>query len=384
MFDKFPFILDGATGTELQKLGMPAGTCSEKWVLENPEALKTIQRAYIDAGSDAVYAATFGANRHSLRAHGVTDSVPDVCRRLVDISREAAAGRALVIGDMAPTGLQLFPVGSITFDGLADIYAEQASALHNAGVDFFGIETQMSLGEARAAVTAVRSVSDRPVIASFSCGPGGMTLFGGDLCSALVSLQELGVSAFGINCCGDLDIIIAQLARMRRYSAIPLISKPNAGIPDISGDGSIVYHMTPQELAGSVPLMAANGARLFGGCCGTTSEHIAAIKQALSADAPPELSPVSAWVCASEYRLVEISGSTEFAELEITEDLSDDAVDALADGADVIKLTLRDDRDVAMIAETQYAIRLPLCISCDDRGLLDIFRRVYNGKALIL
>ena len=136
------FLLDGATGTELQKRGLSKGVCPEKWVLENPDALRDVQRRYAAAGSNAVYAPTFGANRASLKSHGFSTDIRSLCRDLVSLSRESVPDNVLVAGDIAPTGLQLMPFGTATFDDLVDIFTEQAAALDEAGVDFFGIETQ--------------------------------------------------------------------------------------------------------------------------------------------------------------------------------------------------------------------------------------------------
>ena len=232
-FKTLPIILDGATGTQLMKLGMPAGISAEKWILEKPDSIKKIQRAYVENGSQAVYAPTFETNRVGIKKHGMNESVKDLCLKLVTLSKEAVDGRALVGGDIAPTGLQLFPMGTTGFDELVDIYTEQAQALEEAGVDFFGVETQMSLAEARAAVIAIKSVSDKPIAVSFSCGSTGRTLFGGDLTAGLLSLSEMGIDAYGINCNGDLKLISSLLADMKIYSNLPLIAKPNAGLPEL-------------------------------------------------------------------------------------------------------------------------------------------------------
>jgi 5-methyltetrahydrofolate--homocysteine methyltransferase len=279
-FAPLPLILDGATGTQLQKFGMPPGGCTERWILDNPEVIISIQRAYVEAGSGAVYAPTFGANRVALGKYGLGDSVREYCPRLVELSRRAVSGRALVGGDMSPTGLMPAPYGTSSPEELEDIFREQATALEEAGVDFFGLETQMYLEEARAAVAAVKSVSKKPILVSFTCTPTGKSLWGEDLVSVMEHLQGMGVDAFGINCCGDLDLLADILAEMKTHARLPLIAKPNAGIPDMIG-GRTVYHMSPEDLAEYVPKFVANGAAILGGCCGTHEGHIAAIREAL-------------------------------------------------------------------------------------------------------
>ena len=276
-----PLILDGATGTEMLKRGMPSGSCTDLWILEHPEAILELQRAYVQAGSQVVYAPTFSANRPSLKRHKADISVYDLCARLVALSREASGGKALVAGDIAPCGLQPEPVGDASFDELVSVFRETAQALCDAGVDLFAVETQISLAEARAAATAVRQISDKPLFVTFTCGPTGRSLWGDDLAEAAGEMQKLGADAFGINCCGDLELIERLLPQIREKCTLPLIVKPNAGHPEMR-DGKSVYAMTPQTLGDSIPRFSGAGAAIFGGCCGTTPEHIAAIRAALS------------------------------------------------------------------------------------------------------
>ena len=169
MILELPILLDGATGTELQKRGFSGDGCAEAWTLAHPEAIVELQRAYVQNGSQIVYSPTFGANRVKLESHGLFGKVEEYNRQLVALSRRAAGDAALVAGDISPTGLFLYPLGETTFEELFDVYAEQAAALEAAGVDLFVVETMVTLAEARAAVLAVRSVSSKPVFVSFSC-----------------------------------------------------------------------------------------------------------------------------------------------------------------------------------------------------------------------
>ena len=160
---RFPLILDGATGTELQKHGYAGDVSAEQWTLAHPDIMREIQRGYVAAGSQVLYTPTFGANRQKLEERGIFNRTADFNRRLAALSREAADGRAWIAGDLAPTGLFLAPLGEASFEDLVDIYTEQAAGLEEAGVDLFVIETMMTLSDARAAVLAVRSVSDKPI-----------------------------------------------------------------------------------------------------------------------------------------------------------------------------------------------------------------------------
>ncbi len=280
MFTKLPLILDGATGTQLQKLGMPAGSCTETWVLDNPEKFVDMQRAYVDAGSNMVYAPTFGANSVNLSHHGVVADVGEMVARLVALSREAADGRALVIGDISSTGEILEPYGDTEEDELLAVFTEQARALEDAGVDLFGVETQMYLDEARLAVKAVKAVSRKPLMVSFSCGPTGRTIWGEDLRDVCRGLEAEGIDAFGINCCGDLELVAKLIAQLREVTSLPLIAKPNAGVP-VTRDGKSVYELPAETMAEYALRFREAGAGLIGGCCGTDETHIAAIKAAL-------------------------------------------------------------------------------------------------------
>ncbi|MGI6028313.1 MAG: homocysteine S-methyltransferase family protein [Candidatus Heteroscillospira sp.] len=375
------FLLDGATGTELQKRGMERGVCPEKWVLEHPAAIQEIQRAYAAAGSMAVYAPTFGANRASLKSHGFNADVRSLCRDLVAISRDAVPGSVLVAGDLAPTGLQLMPYGTADFEELVDIYTEQAAALEEAGVDFFAVETQMSIPEARAALIAVKSVSAKPAIVSFSCGDSGRSVMGSDLVSGLLCMQELGADAYGINCCGDLKLMEKLLNRMRGYSGIPLIAKPNAGKPELI-DGEARYRMTPAGFADEALGLVQSGAALIGGCCGTCDAHIAALAGAVADVHPYTPAPSAVSVAASQTRVAEIDGDTEIVPVEINDDILESMAEAMGEGAELIRLHIRDENDIETVDENQYGLSLPLSVSFADAVLREKFLRVYHGKAV--
>jgi len=280
MFKSLPIIMDGATGTELQRLGMPAGSCTEKWVLENPDKMIMLQRDYVAAGSGMIYAPTFGANEINLAKHGISDDLKIMCRDLVALSREAADGKAMVIGDISSTGELVEPYGDMEPDELFAVFAKQAEAIELAGVDLFGVETQMYLDEARIAVKAVKEVSRKPIIVSFSCGPTGKTLWGEDLCDVCAELEDEGIAAFGVNCCGDLDVLCSVLERLHESTSLPLIAKPNAGVP-VSKNGRSVYDFPTERMAEYAMKFYECGARLIGGCCGTTPAHIEAISRAL-------------------------------------------------------------------------------------------------------
>ena len=380
----FPLILDGATGTELQKRGYTGDVCAEQWTLEHPEAIIDIQRGYVDSGSQVLYTPTFGANRRKLEEHGIFNRTEDYNRRLAALSEQAAGGKALRAGDLSPTGAFLAPLGDVSFEELVDIYTEQAAGLERAGVDLFVIETMMTLSDARAAVLAVRSVSDKPIFVTFTCDENGRSISGGDVTAALVVLQGMGIDAFGLNCSAGPEQMLPQLRRLREYARVPLIAKPNAGMPQIV-DGKAVYDCTPEEFVALIPDMLRTGVAIFGGCCGTTAAHIAALRDALDGASitPPAPLHTDMLPAATEklpFPLpVDVRWNTVIS-------LTADAEDALSDGQEnddpVLAVRIDDWDGVQALADFQYLISKPLCIVCDDGELLETALRVYQGRAL--
>lgn len=381
-----PILLDGATGTQLQQRGMPQGVCTETWVLEHPEALLDLQRAYVQAGSQVLMAPTFGANQANLAHHGVTGRTAEINKALVALSRQAADGKALVAADLSPTGLFIPPFGETPFDELVDIYAEQARACSQAGADLFVAETTMTMPEARAAVLAVRSVSDKPVWVSFTCDENGRTLSGTDVLAALIVMQGMGVSAFGLNCSTGPEAMLEQLERLTPYATVPLIAKPNAGLPRTE-NGRTVYHCPPEEFAQYVDRMAAAGVRIFGGCCGTTPEHIAALKQAVekvdfSQLRAPERDP-DVIPCASEKEARFITPDVDVGEpIECTPDLMEDILEAEEEAPQgALKIAILEQDDLDIFAENQYVVKDALCLCSDVPELLEGALRLYQGRA---
>ena len=376
-----PLILDGATGTELQKRGMPAGACSEKWVLEHPEAFLDVQRHYAAAGSRAVYAPTFGANRITLSGHGLGDRVRDYNLALVELSRKATEGRAAVGGDISPCGLAMAGVDEELFSRLVKNFTEQAAVLEEAGVDFFGVETQLSLAEARASVMAVRAVSDKPILVSFVLGNGGRSLCGGDPAALLISLEALGIHAFGFNCVSDFGVLHSALERVRPLTALPLAAKPNAGFPQ-EVEGKLLYTLEPQRLAEAAAGFADAGAVLIGGCCGTDAGHISALSEALACRPVPAYSAPTAELYASEYQWVDFAAlrESDIVALPITRDYEEEAEEA-ADEAKMLRLTVEEPWQLDSMLECQMNVRVPLWVKISDRELRERFCHFYHGKA---
>lgn len=274
----YPLLLDGATGTELQKAGMPAGACTEQWVLDHPQPLIDLQRAYVDAGSEVVYAPTFGANRSLLRLHHMEVDAAEYVQRLVALSREAVGGRAVIAGDMTTTGNSFFDEEEETLD----IYREQVQALREADVELVACETLLSLAEGRACLRAAKEAGMTAFV-TFTVDPKGHTLAGEPIPRCLREMEESGADAVGINCSSGIDLLLPLLAETVPLLHAPVLVKANASL---YRDGQMTGTLSPAEYAGYVRRMRDIGVSVFGGCCGTTPAHIAAMRAVLDEKKP--------------------------------------------------------------------------------------------------
>ncbi len=266
--------LDGATGSNLIRRGMPSGICPESWILEYPEIMKELQKEYIAAGSDIIYAPTFTSNRIKLAEYGLDSRTKEINQRLVGISREAAGQNAFVAGDLTMTGRQLAPMGTLDFEELVDVYKEQITYCLEAGVDLFVVETMMSLQESRAALIAAKEVCDLPVMVTMTFETDGRSLFGTDARTAAIVLESLGAAAIGANCSTGPDRMAQIIRQMAEVTTVPLIAKPNAGLPSLDRDGSTVYDMDAETFGREMAELVRAGASILGGCCGTTPRYI--------------------------------------------------------------------------------------------------------------
>jgi len=279
LLEKGPLLLDGATGSNLRAAGMPVGVCTEQWILENPETLMQLQRAYADAGSSIVYAPSFGGNRLNLESYGLADRIEEMNRSLVRLSRQAVGDRALVAGDITTTGKPVDAEGGIAYSDLMEIYREQAAILAEAGVDLFVVETMLGVSECSAAIEGIRAASSLPIMCTLTLDAVGGAYFDGDAEQAALQLPELGADAIGVNCGQGPELYEDVITRMASLTSAPIIAKPNAGMPQILEDGSAVYSMTPGKFARGMQRLVKAGARIIGGCCGTTPEHIAMLNE---------------------------------------------------------------------------------------------------------
>lgn len=404
---KSPVLLDGATGTNLQKAGMPVGVCPEQWILENSEVLIDLQKRYVEAGTDILFAPTFTASRIKLKEYGLEDHLEEMNRKLVALSKEAAKGtNALVAGDLTMTGEQLYPLGDLMFEDLVDVYKEQAKIIAEAGADLFVVETMMSLQECRAAVLAIREVCDLPVMVSLTYNEDGRTLYGTDPVTAVVVMQSLGADAVGMNCSTGPEAMLEPIAKMAEYAAIPLLAKPNAGMPELI-DGQTVFNVEPEEFAEVGKKLVEEGAAIIGGCCGTTPEHIRALKEAVKGIPVKAPLQTKRRMLTSERKSVEITLDGRFMVIgerinptgkkKLQAELKEGSLNLVRtmaleqeeNGASILDINMGmngiDEKEMMLrtIYEVTSTVDCPLCIDSSHVDIIEAALRIYPGRALI-
>ena len=275
-----PLLLDGATGSNLQKAGMPKGCCTEQWVLDHPDALVNLQQAYAAAGSNIIYAPTFQAQPIALDKVGLASKCEEINANLVRLSRSAAPD-CLIAGDLTTLATFCDSWDEDRFDLLVDNYRRQICGLLEGGADLLAAETLLYPLEAEAILTAAELEGADSVLYTFTMQPDGSLFSGRDAGPVLRELEESGAVAVGFNCVAADMMTPYLVSKLRRYVKGPLVCKPNAGVPTIGADGIPFYPQSPEEFASIVTGCRNNGATLLGGCCGTAPEFIAAVKNTL-------------------------------------------------------------------------------------------------------
>lgn len=400
-------LLDGATGSNLQKRGMPTGVCPELWITEHADVLKGLQEEYVAAGSDIVYAPTFSGNRIKMAEYGLDDRLEEINKKLVAISREAVGDKALVAADITMTGAQLEPMGDLTFTELLDVYKEQLTILADAGVDLIVVETMMSLQETRAAVLAAKEVCPQlPIMATLSFTESGNTLYGASAQSTVVVLQEMGVDAVGLNCSAGPDKMLDVMKKMKEVAKVPLIAKPNAGLPKIGEDGQTCYDMDENVFAENMKVIIEAGAHLVGGCCGTSPAYIRELKKvAENAEPLPEENKGIVYL-ANERQVYEFENEQvlelgEGIDFTKDEDLLDEWKDGLFDTAQDTAFELQDDEADALmfcasglgdeaeilkeaVFEVTQVVRMPVVIASADPQAVGQVLAEYSGIAGVM
>jgi 5-methyltetrahydrofolate--homocysteine methyltransferase len=276
-------IADGATGTNLQAMGLKTGTPPEDLVMERPEVLLELAGRFVEAGSDIILTCTFGGTSLRMKDSAYAEQAAEVNRRAAGIARQAATKRdgVLVGGSMGPTGQLIQPYGPLEPEQVGEAYTQQATALEEGGVDLLVIETMFALDEADAAYEAARAVTKLPVVVSFSYDRGARTMMGLKAADVINHYVDLGADLVGANCGTSLENMEGVIREYQEAQPeMPLWIKPNAGLPRLV-DGASIYDVTPEMMGLAAVKFAGMGARVLGGCCGNTPEHVAAIAKAL-------------------------------------------------------------------------------------------------------
>ena len=414
--DNHPIFLDGATGTNLMKAGMPSGVCPEEWILSHRDIFIDLQRRYVQAGSNIVYAPTFTASRIKLKEYGLEDKLEEMNTLLIKLSKEAVEGKALVAGDITMTGRQLWPVGDLSFEELIDVYKEQIEAIDKAGADLIVVETMMSLQECRAAVIAAKEVSELPVMVTLTFEADGKTLYGTTPECAAVVLESLGACAVGANCSTGPDKMASVIRKMAKVTNIPIIAKPNAGMPSVV-NGQTIYDMEPDEFAGQMRLLLESGASIIGGCCGSTPDYIKTLYDNFhdfdtnniydNEGAPLVRGDDSIRRLTSERELLSFSLTDPFmivgerinptGKKKLQEELREGTLDMVCDfatkqeedGAAILDVNVGmsgiDEKEMMMkvLGEVTQLSSLPICIDTSSIEVMEQALRWYPGRALI-
>lgn len=402
-----PIFLDGATGSNLIKRGMPVGVCPEMWILEHKEVLIGLQREYIDSGSDIIYAPTFSANRVKLKEYGLDKQISKINHDLVRLSKEAAGERAYVAGDITMTGEQLAPIGRMDLEELINIYKEQIGYLVEAGADLLVVETMMSLQETRAALIAAKEVCDLPVMATMTFEADGRTLFGTDARTAAVVLESLGAAAIGANCSTGPDKMASVIKDMADVTCIPVIAKPNAGLPSLDKDGNTVYDMGKEEFAEGMKAIVEAGASIVGGCCGTSPSYISDLKASVGEMRIISREPNDIRYLTSERKTVAFGLNDNFmivgerinptGKKKLQEQLKDGSLEMVSEfaqeqemcGASILDVNMGmsgiDEKEMMLksIEKIVEVTSLPLSIDSSHIDVIEAALRRYPGRALI-
>ena len=406
LFTERILLLDGATGTQMMKQGMPSGVCPELWAMEHPDAITHVQQAYVAAGSTAVYTFTFGGSRFKLKEYGLAERTREINATMARLSRAAVGPDILVGGDLAPCGRMLLPYGDTAFEDVVEGFKEQVRGLLDGGVDFFAVETMMDLQEARAAILAVRELCDFPVLATMTFESGMRTLTGTDPVSAVVSLQALGADVVGTNCSTGPAEMVEVIRAMKPYARVPLVAKANAGKPRLM-EGRTVFDMNAGAYAEFVDALVDAGVNGLGGCCGTDPGYISRLARKTAGMVPkPPASAQGVPVCAAR-STISIGGASsptrvgnrlnptinpslaEILEKSDMDEVFDLAREQVDEGAAVLEICAEvsgiDEAAVLreMAQTVAQATTLPVCICGSSAAAMEPAVRTFAGRCLV-
>lgn len=397
-------IHDGSKGYMLQRLGLKGGECSESWNLTNKDAVREVYRAYLEAGSDVIQTNTFPGNRVHLSKYGLGDKTRDINYWGVKLAKEVAGDRAFVSASIGPTGMLFEPSGELSFQKAYEIFIEQVKAVAEGGADIINFETFTDLAELRAAYFAARDATNLPVICSLAYESNGRTLMGTDPFVAAAVMRSLGADMIGVNCSFGPEHMAGIVKGLYEAGGGWLSVKPNAGLPEVSED-KVIYNETPEHFAQLAASFVDNGARLLGGCCGTTPEFIRALKKKVSVLEPAPVRENPKGIITSSIRYIyadkldadnvsrlDASANSEMLEALRNSDMSwveDTALDIAAEGFDAVYVNVDavcTSKELLSIVvdRLQWYVRDPIIIETKEAAALEMALRIYRGVAGVI
>ncbi|MBR5486012.1 MAG: homocysteine S-methyltransferase family protein [Oscillospiraceae bacterium] len=372
-----PLLLDGATATNLIEMGMPIDTCPEEWMLDNQDCVVRLHEEFINAGSELLYTPTYNTNREKLAEYGLEDKLVRFNKELAQLTK-AVAGSKLAAGCLSSINHEAQPFGDMTFAEIVDVYAEQAFALKEGGVDLLVCDSLTSMAQCRAAILGCRQTG-LPVMVTVSIDTDGDTMAGSDALACLIAAQSLGACAFGLSCCNGPAGMKPFLEEMIPYARIPLIAKPNAGMG--------TNYLEPEEMAAQIKPLMDLGVQIIGGCCHSTYKHIEAMKKLMDSYDFSQVSPerdndTILMCCDTEaYFLDEMFEMSDG--IHCRNDMSDELLELEHSGVDVACILIDSIDDAEMFAENAHMLRMPVAFLSDDEQALEAALRMYNGRAFI-
>jgi len=395
--------LDGANGTQLHQHTLPKSIHPEAYNLTHPEAIINVHKGYLAAGSNVISAFTFGAYSHKM------DNVDGIIAAAIQNARTAIAESertdCFIAMDLGPTGKLLEPVGDTPFDVVYNIFKETAMLGAKNGADFVLLETMLDLYECKAAILAVKENTDLPVFCSLTYEKNGRTLTGGTPLSAVTLLEALGVDAIGVNCGAGPDFAAKIAEELLQYASVPVLVQPNAGLPKlVEGQEHPVFDLAPAEYAAGMTVIAKSGARLLGGCCGTTPAHIRTLAEACKDKTPKPLVRQNAVrICTGgECLLWANAASAERGAISVADDnvltalqdidmfeIADLAIECKGDEVELLSVRLGTDGvdEAAVMKDVINAIQqvaaIPMQIETGNLTALEIALRTINGVAAV-
>lgn len=388
-------LLDGAMGTMLQSAGLPAGALPETWNITQPEKVTAIQRRYVEAGSRVIYANTFGANR--LKIHGCGYTSAELVRAGIATAKKAAEGTDTKVAlDIGPLGQLMAPLGTLTFDEAYDVFCEMVVAGEEAGADLVVFETMSDLLEIKAGVLAAKENTKLPVWTTMTLEKSGRTFVGVTVPAMALTLTSLGVEALGFNCSLGPSQLLPMVRELAQWTDCPLILKPNAGLPDTEHG---TYTITPEDFVREIAQATELGVHIFGGCCGTGPDYIAALNRAFAGGESADKQPQNRFGVCSASCVVEpdeeITLGTTISpdNPEVMEALEDEDFDALGEMAmddldeDCVQIWLpeeHEDKLAQTVQAVQAMVSRPLVLRAASDKMLEKAIRVYNGRPAVV